>query len=276
MLSFMRMLRGTFHMMFCRLNWSSQAIVIAPTKPSDRPAVWSVRRPPPKKNAMGIIVSPHLDARDRVGPGLPRRLERGDRLAEAFHGRLEALRVARVPDHRDDRRGLVERFEHRVVVLVQPVELRLLDPDRRAQAGISAFRVADLRLEALDREDRVPDRLQALDLAVHRHAVADVQLDLLQESSVLFDAVTDVGHGVCSPGGFAQYVPAYRFLRMYLGLWMEIHGSPATHHRAKLGRSPSITWPECPSMRMNIALPLWAYSMNQTGACSSSPSYVVG
>src|SRR6266508_1693940 len=236
MLSFMRMLRGTFHMMFWRLNWSSQAIVIAPTKPSDRPAVWSVRRPPPKKNAMGIIVSPHLDARDRVGPGLPRRLERGDRLAEAFHGRLEALRVARVPDHRDDRRGLVERFEHRVIVFVEPVEFRLLDPDRRAQAGIPAFRVADLRLEALDREDRVPDRLQALDLAVHRHAVADVlevladalelvreldaqqgvrradvlaasvpgiagddQLDLLQEFSVLFDAVTDVGHGVVLP-----------------------------------------------------------------------------
>src|SRR6266568_3430877 len=207
MLSFMRMLRGTFHMMFWRLNWSSRAIVMLPERPSVRPAVWSVRRPPPKKNAIGIIVSPHLDARDRVGPGLPRRLEPGDRLAEAFHRRLEALRVARVPDHRDDRRGLVEGIEHRVVVFVQPVELRLLDPDRRAEAGVPAFRVADLLLEVpadaleLVRELDAQQVVRGADvLAASVPGVArDDELDLLQESSVLFDAVTDVGHGVVLP-----------------------------------------------------------------------------
>src|SRR5207245_5779421 len=93
----------------------------------------------------GTFVSPHLDARDRVRPRLPRGLEPGDRLAHALDRGLEALRVARVPDHRDDGRGLVEGFEHRVVVLVEPVEFRLLGPDRRAKAGGPAFRVAGLR-----------------------------------------------------------------------------------------------------------------------------------
>src|SRR5436309_15036989 len=71
-------------------------------------------------------------------------------------------------------RCLAQRFELRVVLLVQLVELRLLDLDRRAEARVPAFRMADLRLEAFDREDRVADRLEALNLAVHRHAVADL------------------------------------------------------------------------------------------------------
>src|ERR1700756_2085754 len=130
MLSFIRMFRGTFHMMFCRLNWSSQAIVIAPMMPSFRPAVWSVRFAPPKKNEIGIMFSPHLDAGDRQGAVLPRGLEPGDRLARRLQGGVEALRVAGVADHRDDRGGLVERVEHRVVVFVELVQLRLLDLDR--------------------------------------------------------------------------------------------------------------------------------------------------
>src|SRR5436309_12872374 len=161
-------------MMFCRLNWSSQAIVMLPPMPSLWPAVWSVRFPPPKKNPIGIMVSPHLDAGDRVRPRLPGTLERRDRVAHRLHRGFERLRVRRLPDHREDGRGPVEGVEHRVVVFVELVELRLLDLDRRAEAGIAALRVADLRLEPFDREDRVPDRLQALDLAVHRHLVSDV------------------------------------------------------------------------------------------------------
>src|SRR6058998_1958766 len=231
MLSFIRMFRGTFHMMFCRLNWSSQATVIAPMMPSFRPAVWSVRRAPPKKNEIGIMSSPYLDAGHGHRAVLPRGLETRDRLAARLQGGLEALRVGRVPDHRDDRRGLVERVEHRVVVFIELVEFRLLDLDRRADAGVTAFRVAHLGLEALDREDDVADALEALDLSVHRQAVpdglelpadalelvrqldpeqvvrrADVlsaavagvpgdhQLDLLEQSSVLFDTVADIGH----------------------------------------------------------------------------------
>src|SRR5437773_9816512 len=94
--------------------------------------------------------------------------------------------------------------------------------------------MADLRLEAFDGEDRVADRLEALNLAVHRHAVADLlevpadalhlvraldpeevvrradvlpptiprgardhQLDFLEYSAVLFDSVTDVGRRPC-------------------------------------------------------------------------------
>src|SRR3989442_67682 len=145
MLSFIRMFRGTFHMMFCRLNWSSHATVIAPTRPS--------------------------------------------------------------------------------------------------------FRVTHLRLEAFDREDDVPDALEALDLPVHRHLVpdglevpadalqlireldaeqvvrgADVlsppvagvagdhQLDLLEQSSVLFNAVADVGHGRFSPSASPYVLPGYAFM----------------------------------------------------------------
>src|SRR2546428_747300 len=139
MLSFIRMFRGTFHMMFCRLNWSSQATVIAPMMPSVRPAVWSVRRAPPKKNEIGIMSSPHLDAGNRHRPVLPRSLETRDRLAARLQGGVEALRVARVPDHRDDRGGLVERVEHRVVVFVQLVEFRLLE-----QSSVLFDSVADI------------------------------------------------------------------------------------------------------------------------------------
>src|ERR1700758_2927892 len=106
MLSFIRMFRGTFHMMFCRLNWSSQAIVIAPTRPSFRPAVWSVRFAPPKKNEIGIMSSPHLDAGHGHHPVLPCRLECRDGLPARLQRRVEALRVRGVLDHRDDRRGL--------------------------------------------------------------------------------------------------------------------------------------------------------------------------
>src|SRR5881409_1584002 len=259
MLSFIRMFRGTFHMMFCRLNWSSQATVMAPTMPSFRPAVWSVRRAPPKKNETGIMSSPHLDAGHGHRPVLPRGLETRDRLAARLQGGVEALRVRGVLDHRDDRGGLVERVEHRVVVFVQLVEFRLLDLDRRADAGVAAFRVADLRLEALDREDDVADALEALDLPVHRHLVADGlevsadalqlireldaeqvvrcadvlsapvsgvagdhQLDLLEQSSVLFNAITDVGH--------VRFLRAFRLmfcLDMYLGVWMEVRGRSA-------------------------------------------------
>src|SRR5713226_5107536 len=153
-------------MMFCRLNWSSHAIVMLPLRPSDRPAVWSVRRPPPKKNEIVIIVSPHLDARDRVRPRLPGRLERAQGLHQRLDRGLEGLGVGRIADRLDEARRLVERFEHRVIVLVQLIELRLFDLDRRAEAGVAALRVSDLRLEALNREDRVPNRLEALDFAV--------------------------------------------------------------------------------------------------------------
>src|SRR2546426_4004356 len=308
MLSFIRMFRGTFHMMFCRLNWSSQATVIAPMMPSFRPAVWSVRRAPPKKNEIGIMSSPHLNAGHGHRAVLPRGLETRDRLAARLQGGVEALRVGRVPDHRDDRGGLVERVEHRVVVFIELVEFRLLDLNRRADAGIPAFRVAHLGLEALDREDDVTDALEALDLPVHRQAVADVlefpadalqlirqldaeqvvrradvlsppvasvagdyQLDLLEQSSVLFDSIADVGH--------VRFLRALRLmfcLDMYLGVWMEVRGRSAFHQRENPGRSPSITPPDEPSTRMNICFPLCAYSMNHTGACSNSPSYVVG
>src|SRR3989475_21521 len=212
MLSFIRMFRGTFHMMFCRLNWSSQATVIAPTMPSFRPAVWSVRRAPPKKKEIGIMSSPHLDAGHRHRPVLPRGLETRDCLAARLQGGVVALRVARIPDHRDDRGGLVERVEHRVVVFVQLVEFRLLDLDRRA-----------------DRACSVSPSVRLI---------------------------------IC--------------LDMYLGVSMEIRGRSAFHHRENPGRSPSITPPDEPSTRMNICFPLCAYSMNHTGACSNSPSYVVG
>src|SRR5436853_1126982 len=307
-LSFIRTFRGTFHMMFCRLNWSSHAMVMLPPMPSLWPAVWSVRFPPPKKNPIGIMVSPHLDAGDRVRPRLPGTLERCDRVPHRLHRGLKSLRVRRrLADHRDDARGSVKGVEHRVVVFVELVELRLLDLDRRAEAGIAAFRMADLRLEPFDREDRVPDRLQALDLAVHRHLVSDVlevpadafqlvreldpeevvgradvfpssipsvpgdhELDLLQQSAVLFDSVTDVGH--------RSSLRAFRHIMFRTYLFRGMDGSPQvrTHQRANAGRSPFMPSPEPPSMRLIICWPLCAYSMNHTGAWSSSPSYVVG
>src|SRR5881296_2827498 len=179
----------------------------------------------------GSSSSPHLDAGHGHHPVLPRGLEPRDRLPARLQGGVEALQVAGIPDHRDDRGGLVERGEHRVVVFIQLVEFRLFDLDRRADAGVAAFRVAHLGLEALDREDDVADALEALDLSVHRQAVPDVlelpadalqlvrqldpeqvvrradvlsaavagvpgdhQLDLLEQSSVLFDTVADIGH----------------------------------------------------------------------------------
>src|SRR2546428_3823874 len=252
--------------------------------------------------------SPPLNAGNRHRPVLPRGLETRDRLAARLQGGVVALRVARIPDHRDDRGGLVERVEHRVVVFVQLVELRLLDLNRRADAGVPAFRVTHLGLEAFDREDDVADALEALDLSVHRHLVSDGleipadalqlsraldaeqvarradvlatpvagvpgdhQLDLLEQSSVLFDSVADIGH--------VRFLRAFHLmicLDMYLGVSMEVRGRSALHHREKPGRSPSITPPDEPSTRMNICFPLCAYSMNHTGACSNSPSYVVG
>src|SRR5881397_1231190 len=75
MLSFMRMFRGTFHMMLLRLNASSHAIVIEDVRPSPRPAVWSVRRPPPNRNT-GKIMSLHRRAGDNRDPLLERIVER--------------------------------------------------------------------------------------------------------------------------------------------------------------------------------------------------------
>src|SRR2546425_8369622 len=75
MLSFIRMLRGTFHMMLFRLNASSHAIVMDDVSPSPRPAVWSVRRPPPNRNTGNIILL-HRRARDNCDPLLERIVER--------------------------------------------------------------------------------------------------------------------------------------------------------------------------------------------------------
>src|SRR5205823_14645517 len=108
-------------MMFCRLNWSSQAIVMLPPMPSLWPAVWSVRFAPPKKNEIGIMVSPHLDAGDRVRPRLPRGLKGTERLQEGLHRPFEGLRVGRIANPLDETRGLIEGFEHRVVVLIEPI-----------------------------------------------------------------------------------------------------------------------------------------------------------
>src|SRR3989454_10780215 len=275
-----------------------------PSGPPSGPSAARRRR----RMKSGSSSSPHLDAGHGHRAVLPRGLERGDRLATRLQRRFEALRVRGVLDHRDDRGGLVERVEHRVVVFVQLVEFRLFNLNRRADAGVAAFRVADLRLEAFDREDDVPDALEALDLPVHRHLVpdglevpadalqlirkldaeqvvrgADVlsppvagvagdhQLDLLEQSSVLFDSVADIGH--------VRFLRAFHpmfWLDMYLRVWMEVRGRSAFHHRENPGRSPSITPPDEPSTRMNICFPLCAYSMNHTGACSNSPSYVVG
>src|SRR5256886_14685650 len=129
--------------------------------------------------------------------------------------------------------------------------------------------MADLRLEPFDREDRVPDRLQALDFAVHRHLVPDVlevpadalqlireldpeevvgrsdvfpssipsvpgdhELDLLQESAVLFDSVPDVAH--------RSSLRAFRRLMFRTYLFKGMDGSPQrrTPQRANAGRSP--------------------------------------
>src|SRR5437879_13780994 len=88
-------------MMFCRLNWSSHAIVMLPPMPPLWPAVWSVRFPPPKKNTIGIMVSPHLDAGDRVRLRLLDGLQCTDRVAHRLHTSLARLRVPRVARPRD-------------------------------------------------------------------------------------------------------------------------------------------------------------------------------
>src|SRR2546426_11989294 len=75
MLSFIRMLRGTFHMMLFRLNASSHAIVIDDVRPSPPPAVWSVRRPPPNRNT-GKNILAHRRARHNRDPLLERIVER--------------------------------------------------------------------------------------------------------------------------------------------------------------------------------------------------------
>src|SRR5437867_3847227 len=158
--------------------------------------------------------------------------------------------------------------------------------------------MADLRLEAFDGEDRVADRLEALDLAVHRHAVADLlevpadalhlvrelnpeevvrradvlpatvprvagdhQLDFLEYSAVLFDSVTDVGHRPCLRGF------RHNMFRTYLFRGMDGSPQPIPHQRANAGLSPFMTVPDPPSMRMNICLPLcwyWAYPRTAT------------
>src|SRR3989441_498450 len=211
MLSFIRMFRGTFHMMFCRLNWSSQATVIAPTRPSFRPAVWSVRRAPFGREASACE----------------------DDVAAA----LEALDL---PVHR-------HLVSDRLEVPADALQLiRELDAEQVVRgADVLSPPVSDV--------------------------AGDHQLDLLEQSSVLFDSVTDVGH--------VRFLRALRLMfcrDMYLGVSMEVRGRSAVHHRENDGRSPSITLPDDPSMTMNICFPLCAYSMNHTGAWSNSPSYVVG
>src|SRR3990170_3622693 len=137
MLSFMRMLRGTFHMMLLILNWLSHAIVVLPVRPSPRPAVWSVRFAPPKKKTLGIMFSPDLGARHLRHPLLPGRLEGLDGIAERFRGGVERIRVPGLSNRRNGSRRLVEPLDHRVVVLVQFVELCLLDADGGAEARVT-------------------------------------------------------------------------------------------------------------------------------------------
>src|SRR6059036_4026356 len=241
----------------------------------------------------GASSSPHLDAGHGHHPVLPCRLERRDGLAACLQRRVEALRVARVLDHRDDRGGLVERVEHRVVVLVQLVEFRLLDLNRRADAGVAALRVTHLGLEAFDREDDVADALEALDLSVHRQAVADVlefpadalqlirqldaeqvvrradvlsppvagvagdyQLDLLEQSSVLFDSVADIGH-VRFLRGFPSCITAF----LYLGISEVIHRldndsfsqlSPGTSYTLKSRKEESVACRRSLTFAVNV------------------------
>src|SRR5436309_236997 len=232
MLSFIRMFRGTFHMMLFRLNASSHATVIEELSPSPRPAVWSVRRPPPNRNT-GKNISLHRRARDNRDPLLERIVERlqvrpqgADGVVEpglvvALRGGAQRGQVVRRP---------LEALDHRVVVLVQPVELLLLDADRRAEAGVALLRVPDPGLHALELEDHVPEvreadhrgvlggglpgrlelRPEVLHLAVDldpeqvvRRADVlappvprvsrDPELDLLDQPAVGLDAFTDVG-----------------------------------------------------------------------------------
>src|SRR5213594_4074555 len=140
----MRMFRGTFHMMLLRLNASSHAIVIEDVRPSPRPAVWSVRRPPPNRNT-GNNISAHRRARDNRDPLLERIVERLQVRAELPHGAVEGRPVVGV-DRRLECGQVLPRtlqpLDHRVVVLVEPVELVLLDSDGGAETGVpcSAWR----------------------------------------------------------------------------------------------------------------------------------------
>src|SRR5881296_1938709 len=95
MLSFIRMFRGTFHMMLFRLNASSHATVIEELSPSPRPAVWSVRRPPPNRNT-GKNILAHRRARDNRDPLLERIVERLEVRPELPDGGVERGLVVRV------------------------------------------------------------------------------------------------------------------------------------------------------------------------------------
>src|SRR2546428_7216169 len=150
MLSFIRILRGTFHMMLFRLNASSHAIVIDDVRPSPRPAVWSVRRPPPNRNTGNILA--HRRARDNRDPLLERIVERLQVRPELPDGRVERGPVVRV--HRRLEGGevagrAVQALDHREAVLVQAAKLLHLVPEsvpkhrkdltRGPASGSSAF-----------------------------------------------------------------------------------------------------------------------------------------
>src|SRR2546425_3526281 len=174
MLSFIRMFRGTFHMMFCRLNWSSQATVIAPTRPSFRPAVWSVRRAPFGREASACE----------------------DDVAAA----LEALDL---PVHR-------HLVSDRLEVPADALQLiRELDAEQVVRgADVLSPPVSDV--------------------------AGDHQLDLLEQSSVLFNAVTDIGHGRFSPSASPYVLPGYVFRGM--------DGSPGAFRASPQGERRSLAF----------------------------------
>src|SRR5205823_9462046 len=104
----------------------------------------------------------------------------------------------------------------------------------------------------------------------------DDELNLLQQSAVLFDSVTDIGHRHLSNGSAYYRSVYYASVSVFRGMDGNPTVSRIFYHRAKVGRSPSMTVPVWPSIRMKNGFPLCWYSMNHTGAWSSSPSYVVG
>src|SRR3989304_930540 len=155
MLSFMRMFRGTFHMMLPRLNWSSHAIVMLVVRPSPRPATEQEHRE---------YHLPHRRARDNRDPLLERIVEGLEVRPERLHGLLERGLVVRLDRRTDCGQALgrpVEALDHRVVVLVQPVQRLLLDPDRGAEAGVALLPRPDAGLDAPELEPPVPDARQA-------------------------------------------------------------------------------------------------------------------
>src|SRR2546427_7774807 len=249
MLSFMRMFRGTFHMMLLRLNASSHAIVIDDVRPSPRPAVWSVRRPPPNKNT-GNNISAHRRAGDNRDPLLERIVERlqvGPELPDRIVEGPAVVGVDRRLQRRDVLPCAVQALDHRVVVLVQPIELVLLDSDGGAEAGVPLFRMADTGLDPLQLEDhvaqvreadlrrglrgRLPRGLEPVSEELHLLVDLDSQqvvrgadvlpppvagvprdseLDLLQEPAVGLDAFTDVGDVVPSRLSFLNRWVVFR------------------------------------------------------------------